>query len=192
MKSTKEGSPMTASTLLLVVVLSSQTKVAGSSWVEVVSKDGAFSFAMPAKPVEKTVTQKAQTGPIEILDYSCTHGDCLYRIEKTKVPVEIPDDRHEAALIGARDSIGRKTKMLEDKKAVVAGWPARELLVEAPLRPGAKPSEIAMLICYVDSDFYQVRVFALKPGMAPRDVRKFFDSFKPKKARENAQPKTKN
>ncbi len=49
-----------------------------------------------------------------------------------------------------------------------------------------------MLICYIDNDFYQVRVFALKPGMAPKAVRKFFDSFEPKKARESGQPKTKS
>ncbi len=123
---------MTLPTMLLLGVLTSQAKGQSSSWVEAVSKDGAFSFAMPAKPVEKTVTQQAKTGPIEILDYSCTHSDCLYRIEKTKVPVEIPEDRHEAALVGARDSIARKSKVLEDKKTLVAGWPARA--------PGRGPS----------------------------------------------------
>jgi hypothetical protein len=95
-------------------------------------------------------------------------------------------------LVGARDSIAQKSKVLDDKKALVAGWPARELLVDAPLRPGAKPSMIAMLICYVENDFYQVRVFSLKPGMAPREVRRFFDSFKPKKIRPNAAAKSKS
>jgi hypothetical protein len=182
---------MTLPILLLVVVLTAQTKANASSWVQAVSKDGACTFAMPEKPIEKTVAQQSKNGPIEILEYSCTHGGCLYKIEKTRVPVEIADDRLNAALAGSRDSIARKTKLLDDKAATVAGWPARELLIEASLRKGADPSKIAMLICYIDNDFYQIRVFSLKPGAPPKDYRKFFDSFKPKKARANAKEKKK-
>jgi hypothetical protein len=175
--------------LLLAVILASQTKSDGSNWVEVASKDGAFSFAMPAKPVEKMVVQRLSNGSINILEYSCTSDDCLYKIEKiekSKLPVEIPEEKLEGALGASRDSIARKTKLLDDKPTAVAGWPARELTIEAPLRPGAKPSKIAMLILFADQEFYQVRVFSLKPGMPPKHVRKFFDSFKPKKARAGA------
>ncbi len=183
---------MTSPTLLLVLVLTSQTKTAGSSWVQAVSKDGRFTFAMPAAPIEKIVTQQSKNGPIEILEYSCTHDGCLYKIEKTKVPVAIADDKLEQALAGARDSIARKNKLLADKATTVAGWPARELVIEASLRPGAAASTIAMLICYVDGEFCQVRVFSTKPGAVPKDARKFFDAFKPKKVRANAEAKKKS
>jgi hypothetical protein len=107
--------------------------------------------------------------------------DCLYRVEKGKLPMEIPEKKLEGALGATRDSMVRKVKILDDQARTVAGWPARELMVEAPLRPGAQPSRIAMLILYTGQEFYQVRVFALRPGTPPKDVRKFFDSFRPKK-----------
>jgi hypothetical protein len=177
---------------LVAVVLTSQPNADRPGWVDAVSKDGVFAFAMPAKPVEKTVVQQSPNGPVEVLEYSCVRGDCLYRIEKAKSPIKIPDEKLEGALAASRDAIARKTRVLVDKSTTVAGWPARQLTVEAPLRPGADSSTIAMLICYADSDFYQVRVFSLKPGTTPTDVRKFFDSFKPKKDRAKAEEKSKS
>jgi hypothetical protein len=177
---------MTTRILLVAVILASQTKSDGSKWVEATSSDGAFSFAMPAKPVERTVVQRSANGPINILEYSCTSDDCLFKIEKSKLPVEIPEEKLEGALGASRDSVAKKTKLLADKPTTVAGWPARELTIEASLRPGASPSKITILILFADQEFYQVRAFSLKPGMPPKHVRKFFDSFKPKKVRAGA------
>ena len=176
--------------VLLVLCLVTQGKNSGTGWVEATSKDGTFAFAMPVKAAEKVTAQKTPDGPIEILEYSGTSGDSLYRIEKTALPVEIPEDELIGALGASRDSIAAKTRLLDDKAAIVAGWPARELLIEAPLKPGAAPSKIAMLICYADNNFYQVRVFATRPGADPKDVRKFFDGFRPKKARVGAKEKS--
>jgi hypothetical protein len=176
-------------TVLLAICLVTQGKTSGTGWVEAKSKDGTFAFAMPVKAAEKVTTQKTPDGPIEILEYSGTSGDCLYRIEKTALPVEIPDDKLIGALGASRDSIAMKCKLLDDKAAIVAGWPARELLMEAPLKPGAAPSKIAMLICYADNNFYQVRVCAKKPGTDPKDVRKFFDGFRPKQAKVGVKEK---
>jgi hypothetical protein len=166
-----------------------QGKTSGTGWIEATSKDGTFVFAMPVKAAEKVTTQKTPDGPIEILEYSATSGDCLYRIEKTALPVEIPEDKLIGALGASRDAIAKKSRLLDDKAALVAGWPARELVIEAPLKPGAAASKIAMLICYADNNFYQVRVFAAKPGTDPKDVRKFFDGFRPKKARPSRKEK---
>jgi hypothetical protein len=180
---------MGATLLLLSAALTSQPKGNVSTWVTANSMDGAFSFAMPAKPTEKTVVQESGNGPIDVLEYSCTVDDCLYRVEKGKLPMEIPDKKLEGALDATRDSMAQKFKILDDQARRVAGWPARELLVEAPLRPGAEPSRIAMLILYTDQEFYQVRIFALRPGTPPKDVRKFFDSFRPKKSRPGTKGK---
>jgi hypothetical protein len=176
-------------TLLLAICLVTQGKTSGTGWVEATSKDQTFVFAMPVKAAEKVTTQKTPNGPIEILEYSGTCGDCLYRVEKIGSPVEIPDEKLIGALAASRDSIARKSKILDDKAAIVAGWPARELVIEAPLQPGAAPSKIAMLICYADNNFYQVRVFASRPGTDPKEVRKFFDAFRPNKARPSKKEK---
>jgi hypothetical protein len=176
-------------TALLVLCLMTQGKTSGTGWVEATSKDGTFVFAMPVKAAEKVTSQKTPNGPIEILEYTGTSGDCIYKVEKTTLPVEIPDDKLIGALEAGRDSIATKTTLLEDKAAIVAGWPARELLIEAPIKPGAAPSKIAMLICYADNNFYQVRVFATRPGADPKDVRKFFDGFRPRKAKVGAKAK---
>lgn len=172
---------MTTNLLFLAVLLTSQTKGDGPKWVESTSKEDTFSFAMPAKPVQKVVVQPSQYGPMDILEYSCVIDGCLYRVEESKLPVEIPDEKLEGALEAGRDSIAKKTKVVSDKAKIVEGWHARELMVEAPLRPGADPSKIAMLILYADQRYYQVRVFALRPGSTPKHVRRFFDAFKPGK-----------
>ncbi len=151
-----------------------------SGWVQGRSKDGRFTFAMPARPTERIVKQQMSGKPIEILEYSCTSGKCLYRLEKTPVPVEIPEERLVGALKASRDSIAKRNKIIDDKETTLAGWPARELVIEAPLKPGAAPSKIAMLLFYADSDYYQVRVFALESGQEPKDVREFFDSVRPR------------
>ncbi|MHC5538363.1 hypothetical protein ACYOEI_09055 [Singulisphaera rosea] len=181
---------MTTNLLLLAVLVTSQAKGGGPKWVEATSKDDTFSFAMPAKPVEKAVVQQSQFGPLNVLEYSCVVDECLYRIEESKLPVEIPDEKLEGALGAGRDSIAKKTKIVSDKAKVVEGWHARELMVEAPLRPGADPSKIAMLILYADQRYYQVRVFSLRPGTSPKHVRKFFDAFKPRKAGPVAKTKS--
>src|SRR4051812_3268415 len=134
--------------ILLALCLATQGKTSGTGWIEANSRDGTFAFAMPVKATEKVTTQKTPNGPLEILEYSATSGDCLYRIEKSALPVEIPEDDLIGALAASRDSIAEKSKILEDKAAIVAGWPARELLIEAPHKPGAPPSKTAMLICY--------------------------------------------
>ena len=89
------------------------------------------------------------------------------------------------------DSVARKTKVLEKKATTVGGWPAYEMTIQAPLRPDAAPSKIAILFVYADQNFYQIRVFGLKPGTEPKDVRKFFDAFKLKKVREGKQESSK-
>ncbi len=180
---------MGATLLLSSALLTLQPKGEVPAWVNVNSKDGAFSFAIPVKPTEKTVVQQSANGPIDVLEYSCTVDDCLYRVEKARLPIAVPERKLEGALVASRDSMARKVKILDDKARMIAGWPARELMVEAPLRPGAQPSRIAMLILYADHEFYQVRVFALRPGTPPKDVRKFFDSFRPKKVRPETKPK---
>ncbi len=181
---------MTSPILFLALSLTSQARSAGPGWVEGTSRDNDFTFAMPGKAAERVTTQPAANGPIEVLEYSCLSGDCQYRVEKSKLPIKLTDEKRVLALGGMRDSIARKTKLIEDRETTVAGWPARELTVEAPLRPGAGPSRIAMLILYDRDNLYQVRVFALKPGTEPKDVRKFFDAFRPKVA--GAGPKGKS
>ena len=57
---------MKSTMLLLAVLVASQVKSEGAKWVEATSKDGIFSFAMPARAVEKNVVQQAATGPIDI------------------------------------------------------------------------------------------------------------------------------
>lgn len=66
--------------------------------------------------------------------------------------------------------------VLERQSRTISGWPACELLVEAPLKPGAQPSQIAMLMLYANDHFYQIRVFAVEPGTEPMHVRKCYDS----------------
>ena len=143
-------------------------------WVEAKSKDGRVTFAMPIKPTERTVEQKVAKKDIKVLEYSCTAGKCLYRLEKSPVPIEMPEEKLAGALKASRDAIAKKNKILEDRETTLAGWPARELVIEAPLKPGADPSKVAMLLFYADNEFYQVRVFALEPGRDPKDAPRVF------------------
>ncbi|WP_435007661.1 hypothetical protein P12x_004925 [Tundrisphaera lichenicola] len=172
--------------LLLTTGLVAETP---SGWVELKSKDGAVSFAMPIQPTEKTTTQRISGGPIEVLEYSCTSGGCLYRLEKSPMPIKIPEDRLAGALKAARDSIARKYEIQDEREATVAGWPALEFQIEAPLKAGAAPSKIRMLVFYAGDEFYQVRVFALGPGREPRRFREFFDSVKPAEAMQSPSPR---
>ncbi len=182
---------MHAAGIFLAVLLIGQTTTNDAPWVEKRSKDGKFSFAMPVDPVEKIAVQSSPKGSVEVLEYSASHDDCLYKIEKAKSPAPMPAEKLEGALGAVRDSIAKKVKLLSDEATTVAGWPARKLLIEAPLRPGQEPSQVAMLICYVDSDYYQIRVFADKPGAAPKAVDRFFASVVPTSQRPSREPAAK-
>lgn len=182
---------MTPTIVLLAAVLTAQAKAPDGNWVKSVSKDDKFSFVMPTKPVAKDVVQNSASGSIQILEYSCVSNECLYKIEQTKVPTPILEDKIEAALAAVRDSVAKKTKLMDDRIVSVAGRPARRLTIEAPLKPGGEPHTIAMLVCVAGGDFYQVRVFALRPGKPPADVQRFFDGFEPKQKRETGERKGK-
>jgi hypothetical protein len=156
------------------------SKADGASWTKFTSSDGKFSFAMPAKPEEKETFMKGRGSPFYVVAYSCTHDGSRYRIERAKLSERPAREELEKALDAVGDALGTKTKILEKTPATVAGWPARKFLVEAPLGPGPEPTKLALLICYIDDDLYQLRVFAPAPGKSPRDAEKFFNSFEPK------------
>jgi hypothetical protein len=156
------------------------SKADGGSWTKFSSSDGKFSFAMPAKPEEKEAVLKGRGGPFYVVEYSCTHDGSRYRIERAKLTERPAREKLENALDAVGDALGNKSKILEKTPASVAGWPARKFLVEAALGPGPEPTKLALLVCYIDDDLYQLRVFAPAPGKSPLDVERFFSSFEPK------------
>lgn len=168
--------------LLATMLFVSQAKEAPSDWRTTTAKNGLFSFAMPAEPTERRVSQTSKVGEtFDILEYSCVVDRCIYRVEQGKMPVRIPDEHLEGALDKFRETTAQKTKLVLENRTTVNGWPAREWIVEAPLRPGGQPSTIAMLVLYADGSVYQVRVLPLDAGIKPKDYRKFFNAFKPTK-----------
>lgn len=172
--------------LLVVLGVGVLAGADGPRWIKATSKDDRFDFAMPVAPREREVNQRSSEGDSRILEYSGTHDRCLYKIEKIESPVAIPEEKLIGTLGASRDAIfkNKQVKLLDDKPATVAGWPARRLTIEAPIRRGQAPCRIAMLICYADNDFYQVRVFALDPGAAPKGVDRFFEAFEPRVKRK--------
>ncbi len=164
----------------LIVILSmlAQSPALPPGWMVYTPKAGGFSIAMPPKPTVKTVSQEGKAGAVEVLDVSGQAEGCLYRVERTMMPRPFGKANEQGALDAICKSVAAKTALKAQQAIEVEGHPGLDLLVEAPLKPGAKPSKIAMRLFVVDRDLYQIRVFAIAPGSEPKRVADFFDSFR--------------
>ena len=112
-----------------------------------------------------------------MLEVSCQAEGCLYKVERTTMPRPFGKANEQGALDAICKSVASKARLKANQSIDVAGHPGRDLLVEAPLRPGAKPSSIAMRLVVAERDLYQIRVFALTPGTEPKRVVDFFESI---------------
>jgi hypothetical protein len=160
------------------------TPQAGASspveWKEFVSKEGGFSVVMPGTPTSGTQVAKTPIGAVTVhlfaaevknqgRAYLVTYNDVP---ELAGQPVDV-----EKGLDGSRDGILANmpgSKLLEEKKISLDGFPGRELTIEVPGKGTAR-----WRVYMVKPRLYQVVAFGPKDITGLAEADKFFDSFKP-------------
>jgi hypothetical protein len=148
-----------------------------ASWKMVAPKDGGFSVAMPAAPMEKKQQVKTATGTLSVvMQIADGRNDSLFVVSYSDFPeADLKKGDVDKRLDQARDGAiaSARGKKRSEEPLKLKGHAGREVVIE-------KDGEVVvkMRIYLVKNRLYQVMVLGNGPVFASKDVAIFLDSFR--------------
>jgi hypothetical protein len=119
--------------VLLSLELVSQTPGKASSWIVVQSKEGGFSFSMPAKPQEQTTEVKSPVGPLKMKLYTCPIQDNSLLVQHLYLPRPVPPNMVASQLEAEKKTLPSNfPKLVAEKRISVGDVPGLELVLDGP------------------------------------------------------------
>lgn len=153
----------------------SANRDSAQSWVEVQSKEGAFSILMPHQPARQSDSTKTAAGTIDMVMFTVSTDSAFYAIIYSDFPF-VPSTAEEAnkRLDSGRDGgLARsKGKLVSETRITLDGYLGRE--IKAKLDEGF----LVARIFSVKQRLYQMLVAGTEAEVSSANVTRFFNSFK--------------
>jgi hypothetical protein len=118
-------------------------------WFVVESKEGMFSFAMPARPKEERRDSPTSAGTMKLTVYTCENADTVltmqYIITQDEAPLNEFADGVES---GMKKQIGGAAQVVSRKSITIHGVPGREVVItwDAPDGRGKATTRALVLV----------------------------------------------
>lgn len=147
-------------------------------WMEVVSKDGKYRFAMPAKPAEVVLSAKTPSGDKPEYSYTAHAKGCRYFWYQTPAPGTIPAaERAEFLARWVRTHV-RKDKLISDRAVELDGHAGHEFAQRAAVGLLGGEGKMISRIYLIGDDMITIRVIPNIASIEPQDAEPFFRSFR--------------
>jgi hypothetical protein len=126
-------------------------------WVVIQSKEGRYSFAMPARPQESRSEQQTPVGKIKSMVYVCPVGESALVFRYQAMPRAAPIDQLAVSVeTQMKQTIRVPMEVISRKAIAINGVPGRELIftMDAPNRQGKITQRLWLLTA--DTNLYVI------------------------------------
>jgi hypothetical protein len=165
--------------VLLSLQLVSQAPEKAATWVVVQSKEGGFSFSMPAKPIEQSTEVKGPAGPLKIKLYLCSIQGDGFVVQQVKLPGPVPPNMIASQLEAAKKVMpASMPKLVSEKRIKLGEVPGLELVLNGPAGPD-KRNRTAKIHMFIKESSMCILIVAGGPDKPlPPEADRFLDSVR--------------